>query len=550
MKKNTKGLKRYSIFWYFGIAILIVVLSSFLIPLFFSFIQLFSSENSATLNDSTTGINALIKNIYKFFSLPRLKKAIVFSVLQAVCSCLIALILGIPAAYYLTKKKIIGAKILNSLSGIPLCIPSLLIALSFVLFYGRQGLLNKFLMWSFNLSDPPITFLYSFWGVVFTHGIYNFPLVMGTVASRWRLIPREQEDMACLLKANKWRVFRTITLPQLRPAIMSSAVLVFLYCFFSFGILLLFGGFGFSTLEVELYYTVRSDFDFSLAAVIAFFETVLGLIIVAIYFFISKKDSEVKEINGTLSTPKPLESKKEKLCAVFFLGLICVLLGGPLVSLFISSFTVKNGFMGFNSISFLNYITLFSRSVFWESFLTTICLSFSVASIATISAIILAKLQKKTLSKILAMFPMAVSGIILGFGWVRIIPFGNIFVLAFAQAALFYPIALRQIQTGFEKLPPELEQAAMLLGSSKKETFFRVLLPQIKDNIITGWCFVFAASAGDITLPLVLGIPNFNSLSLLLYQLAGSYRFGEACCCGIVLGLCTGVLWIRKKKRK
>ena len=546
--KKTEGLKRYSIFWYLGIAVLIIVVTAFLVPLFFSFAQLFTSEKFVANDVSTNVLNHFAENVIKFFSMPRLRNAIIFSVLQAFFSCLISLLLGIPAAYYLSKKKIVGSKILNSLSCVPLCIPSILIALAFVLFYGRQGLLNKFLMWSFNLSEPPISFLYSFWGVVFTHGVYNFPLVMGTVASRWRLIPREQEDAACLLKANKWRIFRTITLPQLKPAIISSAVLVFLYCFFSFGILLLFGGFGFSTLEVELYYTIKSSFDFSLAAVIALFETLLGLVIVSIYFLISKKDSSIKEISGTLSPLKPFESLKEKIFAIIFLAIICLLFGGPLISLIVSSFTVKNGFLGFNTISLSNYITLFTRTVFWKSFFTTICVSFFSATLATVVGVVLARIQKSTLSKILTMLPMAVSGIILGLGWMKIMPRGNVWVLIIAQASLFFPIALRQIQTGFEKIPPELEQAALLLGSSKHECLFRVLLPQIKENIITAWCFVFAASAGDITLPLVLSIPDFNSLSLLLYQLAGSYRFGEACCCGIVLGLCTGIFWLRKKR--
>ena len=63
-------------------------------------------------------------------------------------------------------------------------------------------------------------------------------------------------------------------------------------------------------------------------------------------------------------------------------------------------------------------------------------------------------------------------------------------------------------------------------------------------------CFCFAVSAGDTTLPLVLAIPHFDTLSLFTYRLAGAYRFNEACASGVILGIiCAGIFKLSMKKK-
>ncbi|HPX27477.1 MAG TPA: ABC transporter permease subunit, partial [Treponemataceae bacterium] len=184
-------------------------------------------------------------------------RALSFTVWQAFLSMLIALGIGLCASYYAAKKKSLFARFLSSLSAVPLCVPPLLVALGFVLFYGMNGTANRFLVSVFSLKESPLSFLYSFTGIIIAHGFYNFPLVMRTCADVWESLPEEEEQAAALLGASKWRVFRTITLYQLSSSIASSCILVFLYCFFSFIIVLLFGSVGGTTIEVEVYRAAR-----------------------------------------------------------------------------------------------------------------------------------------------------------------------------------------------------------------------------------------------------------------------------------------------------
>ena len=76
--------------------------------------------------------------------------------------------------------------------------------------------------------------------IIIIHGFYNFPIVMRICSDSWQQLPVDEKNAATMLGANSFRIFRTVTFFQLLPAISSSAIMAFLYSFFSFIIVLLF----------------------------------------------------------------------------------------------------------------------------------------------------------------------------------------------------------------------------------------------------------------------------------------------------------------------
>ena len=114
---------------------------------------------------------------------------------------------------------------------------------------------------------------------------------------------------------------------------------------------------------------------------------------------------------------------------------------------------------------------------------------------------------------------------------------GNPALLVLAQTALYWPFAFRQIQACLSKLPDCVTDAAAVLSPSRTDALFRVVLPFCRKGILSGMGFCFAMSCADATLPLVLSIYKFDTLSLFTYRLAGSYRFSHASAAGTVLGL-------------
>ena len=483
------------------------------------------------------------------FANGRIFSALRFTLTEALLSSLAAVVLGLPAAFLVARRRFPGRRFLLALSGVPLCVPPVIIALAFVLFYGRQGYLNVFLMRAFHLSEPPVTFLYSLSGVVIAHGFYNFPVVLRTVAQVWERLPAAEEEAAVLLGAGRLRVFRTVTLPRLSGAILSSAVLVFLYCFFSFVIVLLFGGIGGTTLEVELYQAARSSFDFPLAGTIALFETAIALGVIALYMYFQKRLA-----TGTAGLSSPRERKRirgalETSSLAGYLSFIAIFFMGPLFSIVIRSLTETGGAFGKVRFGLGSWITLFSRPAFANAFASTALTGLAVAVLASAAALFFALWEESSRRvgglplRVLPLAPIAVSSVVLGFGWTLLVPRGNVAVLVLAQTAMSWPFAWTQIRTSLDRIPRSVHDAALVLSSGKLDRSFRVFIPLSARGILSGAGFAFAISAGDASLPLVLSLGKFENLSLMLYRLVGSYRFSEACACAVVLALSSGFVF-------
>lgn len=225
-------------------------------------------------------------------SFSHLIHVVCYTFFQAACSTLLAILIAFPLAFFCAKRKFFFRKFLLSLSLVPFCLPSLIIALGYVSFLGLNGNLNHFLMTVFGLKNPPVKFLYSFAGLIIAQGFYNFPIIMKSLSDSWEALPSDSSDAAKMLGASNSRIFRTITIYQLLPSLSSSSLLVFIYCFLSFILVLLFGGVGTSTLEVEIFKAARGSLDFSKVALLTITESIFLILITCLYSFVEIKSSQ------------------------------------------------------------------------------------------------------------------------------------------------------------------------------------------------------------------------------------------------------------------
>lgn len=481
----------------------------------------------------------------------------------ALLSTLLSLAVGIPLSFFVATRTFPGRKFLLSLSAIPLCLPPLLVALGYVMFWGMQGVMNRLVMSLAGDSIATSSFLYSPLGIVLAQGFYNFPLVMKTCADAWSQLPSNQHDAALLLGASPWRVFRTITLVQLLPAIATSAMVVFLYCFFSFVIVLVFGGVGTTVLEVEIYQAARSSLNFPLVAALALVETILALAVVALYGLVEGRGHENRGLawDSAGLGRKKVKSWKEVLLLGLLLALVLLFFLLPLVQLVLSAFSVKalSSFAGRLTLQYIQ--NLFSRPSFYLALKNTLLTATLSSLLAVAGALFYSLLLREWsrrragklagggkslfLGRVLPLLPMAVSSVVLAIGatslTIKLLPGlrGSPWMLVLLQAALYWPFAFRQISGALDKVPSSLDDAALMLAAFPLDRVFRVYLPLCRKNILAALGFCFALGCGDTTLPLVLAIPRFETLALYTYNLAGSYRFNEACCSGLVLAALT-----------
>jgi thiamine transport system permease protein len=494
----------------------------------------------------------MFRNLGRALAEPRFVRSFAYGLAQAAASSLLAASIGIPAAFLLARRRFPGKRILSALSAVPFCVPPLIIAIGFVLYYGREGFLNRGIMQAFGLSEPPIHFLYSFTGVVMAHGFYNFPVVMRFVGDAWATVPRAQEDAAKMLGASDLRVFLTITLPSILPSLGAALSLVFLMCFYSFVIVLLFGGPGVGTPEVELYRAARFTFDRPLASAFALVETLVAMTALAAYaFFENRAVGNRRDMERI--RPAGFNTAGGKVLAILFGLFIIIFFLGPLSSIVVESLAVRTRAHGNTAFGFGNYLTIFSNRTIGIAFLNTIMLGLSSAMLAAITGFIFSVKLKKSgstfISQVLPLLPLGVSSVVLAYGWSSVLGKSSVLGIVAVQAVSAYPFSLRAIQSSVGVSDERYVELARMLGSSRVGAILRIRLPMAAPALASGFALAFAMSAGDANAIIAAPVSGFETLASMLYRLAGAYRFNEACAVAVLLALATSFIFFMKDAR-
>lgn len=491
-----------------------------------------------------------LETLARAFSDRRFMGSFGYGLSQAAVSALVAAAIGLPGAFLLAKRRFPGKRILSALSAVPFCVPPLMVALGFVLYYGREGAVNRTLMDLFGLSEPPFRFLYSFAGVVVAHGFYNFPIVMRLVADAWASAPKRHEEAARTLGASPARVFATVTLPSILPSLGAALSLVFLMCFYSFVIVLLFGGPGVGTPEVELYRAARFDMDKPLASAFALAETLVAMLALASYAALEGlAASERKE--ARISPPRGFRTRAGAVAAIAYGLFIALAFIGPLASIAVEALTVRRAPGAGGALGFDNFVSLFSRRGFISALVNTIVLGLASAAAAVSLGFALSlairRLRSRIVSKILPLLPLAVSGVVMAYGWSSVLGRSTIAAIVLVQAVSSFPFALKAVQSAVGAAADKPVEAALTLGASRARAALTVRLPMAAGPLASGFALAFAMSSGDANAVIVAPIAGFDTLASYVYWLAGSYRFDEACAAAVVLAVLAGFVFFARE---
>jgi thiamine transport system permease protein len=472
-----------------------------------------------------------------------------FTLSEAACSTLAAFAVGLPGAFFVARYRFPGRRALKAAAAFPFGVPPVLVVLAFVLFYGQNGHLNRFLMAALGLREPPLSFLYSFWGIVLVHGFYEFPVVLETVGEALSLLPREREEAARLLGAGRLRAFATGTLPSLLPALAQAAGLTFLLCYFSFAVVMVFGGLSGSTLEVEVYRRARLEADAGGAALLSLVETAIALAVVFLLGLMEKKSVTARKAGS-----RPSRSVPRGQCLVLLIAyglFLAVFFLGPLLSLLVEAFTVRRGLIGAAHFGFGNFTRLFAAgdSVFMAALADTLRTAIPAALLAGgLGALLALGLRPRgSAAKALVSLPLAISSIVASLGWSLLFPQGGLPLIVLVEASSALPFAAKSVLASLSTLDRKPIEAARSLGANRLRAALSVELPAIGPALAAALAFSFASAAGDVNVPLLLGPEDFQPLPLLLYRLTSSYRLPEACAVGVLLGLLVSLAFFAKE---
>lgn len=507
---------------------------------------------------------------------PVLSRSLIFTMLQALASTALALVIGMPGAWLAAKYRFPFRNALLALAAVPFCMPPMLVVLAFVLYFGRQGWFTTLLSLVMGGDRSYRGSLYSFGGLVMVHAFYNFPIVVQQVGALWARIPQGAKEAARTLGAKRWQAFLTGTLPWLAPGMFQAAGLIFLYCFFSFTTVLVFGGTSGSTLEVEIFRSLRYAGRPMQALVFAILETGGALSAIAI---ISRLGAHGDKAVKDFGRRPPLAQPRGFVIGILLLYAagLAFFFFGPLLAVAVEAFRVPSslgGRMQFGPGNFIRLIRGFQAPLL-PALAMTLRVSGSAAVAATVLGVAAAlavrqgpgtgtDLQEHGLLhrmpvsavRFLMWLPLAVSPAVFAYGWAFLSSHlagnestgGMQLALAAAQAMMAWPFVARGVSAALASIDRSTREAARTLGARPLQAFLTVELRAIAPSVAASAAFAFSITAGDVNVPLMLGMGEFETLPLLLYRLTSAYRFNEACAAGLVLAVLTGFVFFLKEK--
>lgn len=439
-----------------------------------------------------------------------------FTAYQAFLSTLASLALGLPGAYVLARYEFPGRRTVRSLTLVPFVLPSIMVAVGFAAMFGANGPPNRVLA---ALGLPTVELMFTLQIIVLAHAFYNAPLVVRVVAAAWESVDTRTVETARSLGASPARAFRDVVVPQLLPAVLTSALLVFIFTFMSFPIVLALGGLQLATVEVWLYDRIRT-LRLTEAAGLAVLEAIITLGLTYVYLRYETAQAATREISFRARKRLFATFDLERVAISAYGAVIVFVFVGPIVSMLIASVTDSGG------VTFRYYELLFSRQdtvvgtrpglairnslVFAVGTLFLAVPMGIVISLATARDTLLAKLVGT-----LAMVPFAVSGIVVGLGLLQTVVFGielfgyrlrvtGAVAIVAAHAVGAYPFVVRTVAPALTSMDGRLVESARVLGASRTRALLDIELPLALPAVAAGAAFAFAISIGEFSSTVVL----------------------------------------------
>jgi thiamine transport system permease protein len=493
--------------------------------------------------------------------------SLLFTFYQAALSTILTLVLGLPAAFLFARYAFHGKSLLRVLTAIPFMLPTVVVAAGFNALLGPRGWVNLGLMDLFHLQSAPISIVGTLGVILLAHVFYNTTIVIRLVGNSLSHLDPRLEQAARTLGADPPRVLNHLTLPLLRPSILAASVLVFIFDFTSFGVILLLGGPGFSTLEVEIYKQAMQIFNLPLAGLLSLIQLLCTLAFSILY-------SRIVRRTVVTSAPRPAGTNLHKARTfrekLFIGGMVLLLLALfllPLISLPLRSLTrleadrgergqVRYGITGdyyaelfINRNDSLFYVPPFEaigNSLGYAALtvILSLALGFPVASVLARPGRI-----ERLLDPFL-MLPLGASAVTLGLGFIvafnrpplRLVTSPLLVPLAHTLIAL--PFVIRSLQPALASIPDRLRQAAASLGASPPRVWFTVDWPIVVRATLSAAVFAFTVSLGEFGATSLVVRPEYPTLPIAIARFLsqpGGMNYGQAMAMATVLMVVCGI---------
>ncbi|MFN2486623.1 MAG: ABC transporter permease [Acidimicrobiia bacterium] len=448
---------------------------------------------------------------------PRFMSSTWFTIWQALVSTALTLLAALPLTWALSRFNFAGKSLIRALVTIPFVLPTVVVGAAFL------GLIPR-----------------GVGAILAAHVFFNIAVVVRTVGGVWSRIDRKLEDAARVLGASPLRAAWSVTFPLLCPALFSAAAIVFLFCFASFGTVLILGGGRLRTIEVEIYQQAVNFGDLPVAAALA----VLQLVFVVIALWVSSRWQRHTSIDFTAETALPKPQGRQGAVVALIVSLSLGLLSLPIWALIRASI----GGWSFSAPGqSLDPLRAVGNSLLYSCIATVIATVIGVLAARVIAA---SRSRTSSLFDTGLMLPLGTSAVTVGFGFLLALDWpvdlrGTSALVPLAHALVATPFVVRAALPLLRSIRPQLREAAAVLGASPARVWREIDFPIVARAVMVGAGLAAVVSLGEFGATSFVVRPSSVTVPTLIFRLLGrpgTASYAQAMALAVVLAAMTAVI--------
>ncbi|WP_017758595.1 ABC transporter permease [Pseudacidovorax intermedius] len=429
---------------------------------------------------------------------------------------------------------------------LPIITPPFVVGLGLILLFGRAGVVNQALeAW---LGIPATRWFYGLPGIL-TAQLFAFtPIAFMIMRGVVQGIAPSLEEAALMLRADRWRTFRTVTLPLLKPGLANAFLVGFIESIADFGNPVVVGG-QYSVLSTDIFFAiVGAQYDQGRAAALAWVLTLFALLVFAVQRgLLGRQNFTTVSGKGDAGVPMPLPTgvlRTVQCVALPWIGFTVVVylfaFAGGFVQTWGRDYTLTlQHFRTAFSLEWGQFGLVWTGTA-WNSLWTTLKLAGLSAPLTAALGLLIAWLLARNEFKgqgafeFAALLAFAIPGTVLGVSYIlafnvpplELTGTGLVIVLCFMFRNL--PVGVRAGTAAFKQLDRSLDEASLMLRASTAQTLMRVVLPLLKPALVAALVYSFVRAMTTVSAVIFLVTAENELATTYIIGRVGNGDYGVA----------------------
>lgn len=513
------------------IAVSLVVLLLLLLPVFslivgLSFFPLLGTSSFSFL---------------RFIGLPSTLSLVENTLEFSVVSAVFTTVFATTYAWLVARTDVPGKRVLELLPLLGLSVPLLFKAFSWTFMLNqRTGIINSLLKSAFGAGAPVLN-IDNMAGLIFVQSFTNVPIVYLVTLAAMKSMDSSLEEASRVSGRGVVGTFVRVTVPLVRPAILSAFFLAIIGGVGAFEFPFVLGtpgGLHFLATEVYYYAQQRVPPAYGSAGDVSVLYAAITIVCVSAYLWSTRRAFKFQVVTGRLAGAQlqSLGSYRYLACLVCFAILFFefILPFSGLVLMSVATIFASNlNTVQFNFPTF--YLSALKIPLLFDSLQTTLFFGLIAAALATVVGALLSytALKSKTrgarLAEYISAVPLAFPGVVYGvalFWTFLLIPglsplYGSIWPLVIALVFIRLPFSTRIVSGNMVQISNDLEDASQVAGAGFTRTFTRILMPLIKEGLFNSFVYTLIDSMrelGGVVILATAATPTFTTLLLHYYN--------------------------------